>query len=130
VREFFLDGYMTTEEMNKFAEWAINDPFLSKFIWRQGQYDDLYLFASPLKICPEIFLIIVDDSYQCKTRDIVKIDKSLSIDWQLLTFSDDEMMKTLPLEDAKKYVYDLAKYGVMRLNRIKKKSLLKSLDEL
>ena len=65
-----------------------------------------------------------------RRRDIIKIYKSLSIDWQELTFSDDEMMKTLPFEDAKKYVYDLAKYGVMRLNRIKKKSLLKALDEL
>ena len=110
---------MNKSEMKKFCKWAIQDPYLSKFIVRNDKY---FVIFSEMGLFFEIWKY----SYTCKTYPKARKDESPFF------YSDDpdDMMEKLSLEDAKKYVYELSKYGVMRWNELQKAILHNKLREL
>ena len=111
---------MNKSEMKKFCEWAIQDPYLSKFICRNDKY--FVHFRSPI----DIFLEIYKYNYTCETYPLARKDE-----WPNYYSNDpDNMMEKLSLEDAKKYVVELSKYGIIRENEEKKAKILKNLNDL
>ena len=120
---------MTKEEVNQFCKWAIHDKYLSQFrsSWKSlfgRQYD----FGTP-SFC--VFMS-KDNSFKANFLSIER--KSCSYECQMykklknvvayFTTRSANTMQKMSLEEAKEYVYELAKHGIRRYNEAKKTKLL------
>lgn len=124
---------MTKEEETELSKWVLSNKYFSPFIFYN---DDQIDFISPpirysddcfFKKSSNCFFTIDLPDYSCAIFPKNENDvDGFYYKWE----SMDEMMEKLSLEDAKKYVVELAKYGIMRENEEKKAKILKNLNDL
>ena len=126
---------MTKEEVNQFCKWAIHDKYLSQFrsSWKSlhgRQYDfgtpSFCLFMNKDNYFKVNFLSIERKScsYECQAS----LYRLVYLDFNTATSAD--ILERMSLEEAKEYVYELAKHGIRRYNEAKKTKLLKKVAQL
>lgn len=120
---------MTKEEMKEFCKWALNDEWLAQFK-RTSVYDsNVKLFRIPKEYGRPggYFLKIIseDDFYTFKKNKGHNLEN-------FNYFGDEDLaaLKSRNLKDSKKYVYDLAKWGIKQHIKQKNSEIISKLNEL
>lgn len=120
---------MTKEEMKEFCKWALNDEWLAQFKTASAYNSNVKLFSVPKEYERPggYFLIIIseDDFYTFKKNKGHNLEK-------FNYFSDKDLaaLKSRNLKDSKKYVYDLAKWGIKQYIKQKNSEIISKLNEL
>ena len=120
---------MTKEEMKEFYKWALNDEWLAQFKTTSAYNSNVKLFSVPKEYERPggYFLIIIseDDFYTFKKYKGHNLEN-------FIYFSDKDLaaLKSRNLKDSKKYVYDLAKWGIKQYIKQKNSKIISKLNEL
>lgn len=117
---------MTKEEETELSKWVLSNKYFSPFIFYND--DQIDFISPPDRYSDDCFFTIDLTDYSCYIFPKNKNDVD-GFYYKYEGFTD-EMMEKLSLEDAKKYVVELAKYGIMRENEEKKAKILKNLNDL
>lgn len=120
---------MTKKEMKEFYKWALNDEWLAQFK-RTSVYDsDVKLFHIPKEYGRSVgyFLKIIseDDFYTFKKNKGHNLEN-----FNYFGNKDLAALKSRNLKDSKKYVYDLAKWGIKQHIKQKNSEIISKLNEL
>ena len=120
---------MTKEEMKEFYKWALNDEWLAQFK-RTSVYDsNVKLFRIPKEYgrTAGYFLKIIseDDFYTFKKNKGHNLEN-----FNYFNDKDLAALKSRNLKDSKKYVYDLAKWGIKQHIKQKNSEIISKLNEL
>lgn len=116
---------MTKEEETELSKWVLSNKYFSPFIFYND--DQIDFISPPIRFSDDFFFTIDLTDYSCY---IFPKNENDVDGFHYKCESTDEMMEKLSLEDAKKYVVELAKYGIMRENEEKKAKILKNLNDL
>ena len=116
---------MTKEEETELSKWVLSNKYFSPFIFYND--DQIDFISPPIRYSDDFFFTIDLTDYSCY---IFPKNENDVDGFHYKSESTDEMMEKLSLEDAKKYVVELAKYGIMRENEEKKAKILKNLNDL
>lgn len=120
---------MTKEEMKEFYKWALNDEWLAQFKTTSVYNSNVKLFSVPKEYERPggYFLIIIseDDFHTFKKNKGHNLEN-------FNYFSDEDLaaLKSRNLKDSKKYVYDLAKWGIKQHIKQKNSKIISKLNEL
>ena len=119
---------MNKKEMSKFCEWAKNDDFLSKFIYKERIDQTVTVFCSPINYgLGGNFLFLHKNKAldKCFTKALAYtcVPGEYIDEGRILKFfkERDTKLDDLSFKDAKDYVYKLAKYGVDCVESLKKR---------
>ena len=118
---------MTKEEMKEFCKWALNDEWLAQFKTTSVYNSNVKLFSVPKNHGPGgYFLIISEDDF-----NTFKKNKGHNLE-NFNYFGDEDLaaLKSRNLKDSKKYVYDLAKWGIKQHIKQKNSEIISKLNEL
>ena len=119
---------MTKEEIKEFCKWALNDEWLAQFKRDSIYYSNEKLFSVPKECGPgTFFLKILSEDNFC----IYKKNKECDLYFEDY-FNDEDLsaLKSRNLKDSKKYVYDLAKWGIKQHIKQKNSEIISKLNEL
>ena len=117
---------MTKEEMKEFYKWALNDEWLAQFKTTSVYNSNVKLFRIPKEYERPggYFLIIISED------DFYTFKKYKDPDFGYFSDEDFAALKSRNLKDSKKYVYDLAKWGIKQYIKQKNSKIISKLNEL
>ena len=116
---------MNKEEMKEFCKWALNDEWLAQFKTTSVYNSNVKLFSVPKNHGPGGYFLKIkseDDFYTFK--------KNKEPGFNYFSYEDLAALKSRNLKDSKKYVYDLAKWGIKQYIKQKNSEIISKLNEL
>ena len=119
---------MTKEEMKEFCKWALNDEWLAQFKTTSVYNSNVKLFSVPKNHGPGGYFLKI------KSEDdflVYKKYKGHNLEnFNYFGYEDLAALKSRNLKDSKKYVYDLAKWGIKQHIKQKNSEIISKLNEL
>ena len=119
---------MTKEEMKEFYKWALNDEWLAQFKTTSVYDSNVKLFSVPKNHGPGGYFLEIkseDDFYTFKKNKGHNLEN-----FNYFSDADLAALKSRNLKDSKKYVYDLAKWGIKQYIKQKNSEIISKLNEL
>ena len=119
---------MTEKEKKEFYEWALNDHFLSQFKRNSFVNSNEKLFSIPKNSTGGGYFLRIMNQETMYTYE--KYQESGAYFGSYFAEENETVFDDLDLEKSKKYVYDLAKWGIKQHIKCKKLMLKRKLNGL
>ena len=116
---------MTKEEMKEFYKWALNDEWLAQFKTTSVYDSNVKLFSVPKNHGPGGYFLKIKSE-----DDFLVYEKYKEPGFNYFSDEDLAALKSRNLKDSKKYVYDLAKWGIKQHIKQKNSEIISKLNEL